>query len=202
MNRTWDPDRRRAALHALADALIGAGDRILPVAAAETGLAEARLTAELERTTGQLRLLADRIATAGAAVVAPPPRPAAPTSCWSGCPIGRAGRGVRRVELPPRVRGRSAATPPPRSPPAAPSSSRPTRPSRAPPTCSPRIAAAVLPDGVFRLVHGGADASLALVCDPAIRAVAFTGSPSGGRALMDAAAARPDPIPVSRRWAR
>ncbi|WP_409223575.1 aldehyde dehydrogenase family protein, partial [Escherichia coli] len=36
----------------------------------------------------------------------------------------------------------------------------------------------------------------ALVRHPAIRAVGFTGSLKGGRALCDLAAARPQPIPV------
>src|SRR5690606_8863220 len=36
---------------------------------------------------------------------------------------------------------------------------------------------------------------VALVKDPAVTAVAFTGSLAGGRALYDLAAARPDPIP-------
>ena len=50
------------------------------------------------------------------------------------------------------------------------------------------------PEGVLGLVHGR-EAGAALVADPRIRAVGFTGSAAGGRALMDAAAARPDPIP-------
>jgi len=37
---------------------------------------------------------------------------------------------------------------------------------------------------------------MALVKHPLIKAVGFTGSRAGGRALMDAAAARPEPIPV------
>jgi NADP-dependent aldehyde dehydrogenase len=41
----------------------------------------------------------------------------------------------------------------------------------------------------------GIEAGAALVRHPAIRAVGFTGSLRGGRALMDLAAARPDPIP-------
>ena len=36
----------------------------------------------------------------------------------------------------------------------------------------------------------------ALVADPAIKAVGFTGSRAGGTALMRTAAARPEPIPV------
>ena len=54
---------RRAMLHACADALAAAGDEIVPVALAETGLAEARLRGELDRTTGQLRQLGDHAAT-------------------------------------------------------------------------------------------------------------------------------------------
>ncbi|HEX6681848.1 MAG TPA: aldehyde dehydrogenase family protein [Candidatus Limnocylindrales bacterium] len=48
----------------------------------------------------------------------------------------------------------------------------------------------------FEIVYGGPEESIALVKDPRIKAVGFTGSLGGGRALMDAAAARPDPIPV------
>jgi 2,5-dioxopentanoate dehydrogenase len=54
-----------------------------------------------------------------------------------------------------------------------------------------------LPDGVFSLLHGPRPATgLALVTHPLTRAVGFTGSWRGGRALMDAAAARSEPIPV------
>jgi alpha-ketoglutaric semialdehyde dehydrogenase len=53
------------------------------------------------------------------------------------------------------------------------------------------------PDGLFSLLYGpGRDTGLALVREPRIKAVGFTGSRAGGRALMDAAAARPEPIPV------
>jgi NADP-dependent aldehyde dehydrogenase len=54
-----------------------------------------------------------------------------------------------------------------------------------------------LPPGTFSLVHGRLPATgAALVRDPAIAAVGFTGSLAGGRALADLAAARPAPIPV------
>src|SRR5206468_7216843 len=39
-------------------------------------------------------------------------------------------------------------------------------------------------------------AGTALVSHPLVKAVGFTGSRRGGRALMDLAAARPEPIPV------
>ncbi|EKS9916676.1 aldehyde dehydrogenase (NADP(+)) [Burkholderia multivorans] len=54
-----------------------------------------------------------------------------------------------------------------------------------------------LPDGVFSLVVGaGASAGEALVSHPAVKAVGFTGSRSGGTSLMRVAAARHEPIPV------
>ncbi|GAB3567895.1 aldehyde dehydrogenase (NADP(+)) [Amycolatopsis endophytica] len=56
------------------------------------------------------------------------------------------------------------------------------------------LAAAGAPDGVLTLVHGE-QAGRALVADPAVTAVGFTGSPGGGRALFDVAMSRPDPIP-------
>ncbi len=53
-----------------------------------------------------------------------------------------------------------------------------------------------LHEGVFSMVFGaGIETGAALVQHPAIKAVAFTGSLKGGRALMDLAAGRPDPIP-------
>jgi NADP-dependent aldehyde dehydrogenase len=50
------------------------------------------------------------------------------------------------------------------------------------------------PEGVFTLVHGQ-EAGSALVTDARVRAVGFTGSLRGGRALFDLAASRPEPIP-------
>ncbi len=53
------------------------------------------------------------------------------------------------------------------------------------------------PEGIFSLLFGpGRDIGMALVKHPLVKAVGFTGSRAGGRALMDAAAARPEPIPV------
>jgi NADP-dependent aldehyde dehydrogenase len=54
-----------------------------------------------------------------------------------------------------------------------------------------------MPEGVFSLLFSkGFEIGQALVKHPAIKAVGFTGSRRGGRALMDIAAARPEPIPV------
>ena len=62
------------------------------------------------------------------------------------------------------------------------------------------IAAAVaktgMPKGVFSLIHGGTLAvGQTLVAHPMIKAVGFTGSIAGGRALFDSAVSRPEPIP-------
>jgi NADP-dependent aldehyde dehydrogenase len=54
-----------------------------------------------------------------------------------------------------------------------------------------------MPEGVFAVLHGrGRQVGDALVKHPATKAVGFTGSLAGGRALFDTAAARPEPIPV------
>jgi NADP-dependent aldehyde dehydrogenase len=54
-----------------------------------------------------------------------------------------------------------------------------------------------MPEGVFSLLFdAGTEIGAALVKHPRVKAVGFTGSLRGGRALMDLAAARPEPIPV------
>jgi NADP-dependent aldehyde dehydrogenase len=59
------------------------------------------------------------------------------------------------------------------------------------------VAKAGLPPGTFSLLFDdGVEVGKALVKHPSIKAVGFTGSHAGGRALMDLAAARPEPIPV------
>lgn len=53
------------------------------------------------------------------------------------------------------------------------------------------------PAGVFSLLFdAGHEVGVALVKHPLVKAVGFTGSQRGGRALADLAAARPEPIPV------
>ncbi|TFH87816.1 aldehyde dehydrogenase (NADP(+)), partial [Billgrantia azerbaijanica] len=59
------------------------------------------------------------------------------------------------------------------------------------------VAQCGLPEGVFSLLFGsGHEIGQALVADPRIQAVGFTGSRRGGTALMATAQARPQPIPV------
>lgn len=59
------------------------------------------------------------------------------------------------------------------------------------------VAECGFPTGTFSMLHGaGHEVGVAMVEHPSARAVAFTGSLAGGRAIFDAAAARPQPIPV------
>src|SRR5215212_970913 len=58
------------------------------------------------------------------------------------------------------------------------------------------VASSGLPEGVFSLLLGEIETGSALVADPHIKAVGFTGSRGGGMALVGIAASRPEPIPV------
>lgn len=59
------------------------------------------------------------------------------------------------------------------------------------------VAACDLPPGVFSMLYGeGRTVGRALVSHPCIKAVGFTGSRAAGQSLMQAAAARREPIPV------
>jgi 2,5-dioxopentanoate dehydrogenase len=59
------------------------------------------------------------------------------------------------------------------------------------------IHSSALPSGIFSLLQGASPrVSVDLVTHPLIKAVGFTGSEAAGRALFDAAARRPEPIPV------
>jgi 2,5-dioxopentanoate dehydrogenase len=54
-----------------------------------------------------------------------------------------------------------------------------------------------MPAGLFSMVHGNShEAGMQIVKHPLIKAIAFTGSFAGGKALFDAAVKRPEPIPV------
>lgn len=54
-----------------------------------------------------------------------------------------------------------------------------------------------MPEGVFsNLIGGGVTVGASLVKHPLVKAVGFTGSTKGGRALFDLASQRPEPIPV------
>ena len=53
-----------------------------------------------------------------------------------------------------------------------------------------------MPEGVFSSLQGGIETGQQLVQHPLVKAVGFTGSFRGGKALFDLANSRPEPIPV------
>ncbi len=189
----WPAAQRQADLHACAEALKARGDDIVEVAMAETGLTEARLRGELDRTCLQLRQYGDHIAkpvqrvspgvamnSADVVTVAVPIGPVAVFAA-SNFPLAFGVSGTDTASA--LAAGCPVVV-----------KAHPAQPRTG--ALLGEILAAALPAGAFHVVHGGADVSLELVRAPGIRAVGFTGSLGGGRALMDAAAARPDPIPV------
>ncbi|MEU8303634.1 aldehyde dehydrogenase (NADP(+)) [Actinomadura sp. NPDC048955] len=212
---------RAAFLDAIAGRLDEQADELVRRAASETGLPAARLTGEVARTSGQLRLFASdlRAATApgstaryganppgGAGVAAGPATSVDPAG--EGAPEIRQGRvplgpvvvfGASNFPLAFSVAGGDTA--------AALAAGCPVivkAHDAHPGTCelAGRAVAeaaeeAGLPEGVFSMLYGdGPTLGIALVTDPRVRAVGFTGSRKAGLAIARAAAARPRPIPV------
>ncbi|MFF4103668.1 aldehyde dehydrogenase (NADP(+)) [Streptomyces sp. NPDC001903] len=197
-----DRTARAAFLRAAAELLDEAAAHVIEAADAETALGPGRLTGELARTTGQLRAFADavdegsyldiRIDRPDAGAV--PPRPE-----------------LRRYKVPLGVVAVYAASnfPLAFSVPGGDTASalaagcpvvvkaHPDHPATSELCASLLRRAAVaagLPAEVVAVVHGF-DAGLELIRHPLVSAAGFTGSIRGGRALFDAAAARPVPIP-------
>ncbi|MEO5817943.1 MAG: aldehyde dehydrogenase (NADP(+)) [Gemmatimonadaceae bacterium] len=199
-------EQRSTFLRAIADEIIALGAPLLERASAETGLPMARLEGERGRTVGQLRLFADhldegswveaRIDT-GDPARAPQPKPDLRRML---VPLGPVAIfGASNFPLAFSVPGGDTAsalaagcTVVFKAHPAHPGTSE-----LAAGAIARAAASADVPPGVFSLLHGWShDVGLSLVRHPRISAVGFTGSLRGGRALFDAAAARPEPIPV------
>lgn len=197
-------DRARF-LEAIADAIDALGDGLIERAMRETGLPTARLVGERARTTAQLRLFAATVRDGGwqarrhdpADPARVPPKPELRLRKIAVGPV--AVFGASNFPLAFSVAGGDTA--------AALAAGCPVvvKAHPAHPGTSELVATAVLraaatlgmPDGVFSMLGGPShDIGTALVADPRIRAVGFTGSRSGGIALMKVAAARPVPIPV------
>jgi NADP-dependent aldehyde dehydrogenase len=204
--RALTGEQRAAFLETIATEIEALGDALIQRANAETGLPVARLTGERARTCGQLRLFA-ALAREGSWVDARID-PALPERQ----PLPRAD--LRRMLLPlgPVVVFGSSNFPLAFSAGGGDTASAlaagctvVVKAHRAHPGTGELVATAVqravqahgLPAGVYSLIHGGgATTGIAMVKHPATAAVGFTGSHAAGRALFDAAAARPHPIPV------
>lgn len=202
VGRLADRDTRTALLRAAADALEADREAIIAAADAETALGLPRLTGELGRTTGQLRAFADEIEDGAylgviidhADASLTPPRP-----------------DLRRYKIPLGVVAVYSASnfPLAFSVPGGDTASalaagcpvvvkaHPDHPATSALTGAAlrRAAAQVgLPEDVVSVVYGF-EAGIELIKHPLVSAAGFTGSVRGGRALFDAAAARPTPIP-------
>ena len=199
--------RRAALLRGAAARLRAAGDEIVAVAGRETGLPEARLRGELERTAGQLEAFA-AVLDAGDYVEAiidtpdpdAPSRSRAPTCAACSSRSGPvAVFGASNFPLAFSTAGGDTASALAAGCPVV-VKGHPSHPGTGE-LVAREVRAAVadagLPAGTFaHLLAAGVEVGEALVDAPAIAAVGFTGSTAGGRAIADRAARRPAPIPV------
>ncbi|WP_427170940.1 aldehyde dehydrogenase (NADP(+)) [Arthrobacter sp. 92] len=203
---TLDPETHARFLEAIAENIEAIGDELIIRAGQETGLPAARLQGERTRTTGQLRLFAGVVRQGDfRGVRIDPARP-------ERTPLPRADIRQRQIPLGPvAVFGASnfplAFSTAGGDTASALAAGCPVvfKAHNAHPGTSELVGQAIakavkdlgLHPGVFSLIYGpGASIGQALVADPAIKAVGFTGSQSAGIALMRTAAARPEPIPV------
>ena len=202
----WSTRTQRAdLLRSIADEVDARGDAITEIGTQETGLPEARLQGERGRTVGQLRLFADHIEAGGyldhrhdpaLPDRAPLPRPdlrliqrpLGPVAVFgaSNFPLAFSVAGgdtaaALAAGCPVVVKGHSA---------------HPGTGEVVAQAIDAAIKATGVHPGVFSLVQGGKrDVGASLVQHPLIRAVGFTGSLGGGRALFDLCAQRAEPIP-------
>lgn len=196
---------RAAFLNRIADEIEARGADITEIGSQETGLPAARLEGERGRTTMQLRLFAthilkdawlDRRHDAALPDRQPAPRPdikliqrpIGPVAVFgaSNFPLAFSTAGgdtasALAAGCPVVVKGHSA---------------HPGTGEIVAQAIDAAIQACDMPPGTFSLVQGGKrDVGEALVQHPYIKAVGFTGSLAGGRALFNLCAARPEPIP-------
>ena len=193
-------------LRTIADNVEGIVEDLVAIVTAETGLPEPRVRAETGRTSGQLRLFADLVEE-GSWVDAridhampdrqpiPKPdlramlRPLGPVGvfCASNFPLAFSVAGGDTASAfaagcPVIVKAHHA---------------HPGSALAVGKAVLEAVQSCNLPEGAFSLLYGGGrTVGQRLVCHPSLKAVGFTGSRAGGRALFDLAAARPEPIPV------
>jgi len=196
---------RAAFLDAIAEEIEKRGAEITEIGSQETGLPAGRLEGERGRTTGQLRLFAahirkgeylDRRHDAALPDRKPLPRPdlkmvqrpIGPVAVFgaSNFPLAFSTAGgdtaaALAAGCPVVVKGHSA---------------HPGTGEIVAEAVHAAIQRCGMPAGVFSLIQGGnRQVGGVLVQHPAIKAVGFTGSLAGGRALFDQCAQRPEPIP-------
>jgi 2,5-dioxopentanoate dehydrogenase len=204
--RRFSPETRAGFLERIAEELERAGTLLDAAANVETALPLERLAAERGRTTNQLRMFANQLhdgswvdARIDRAAPARKPLPK-PDIRRMLIPIGPvAVFGASNFPLAFSVAGGDTASALAAGCPVV------VKVHPAHPATSEFAARAIveavratgMPPGIFSLIHSTRHGiATALVQHPRTKAVAFTGSLRAGRALFNAAACRPDPIPV------
>jgi NADP-dependent aldehyde dehydrogenase len=204
--RAAPAEARAAFLETIAQNILDLGDELVERTVAESGLPRGRIEGERGRTVGQLRLFAQIVRDGrhlGARI-----DPAIPDRT----PLPRPDIRARRIPLGPvavfgasnfplafSVAGGDTAAALAAGCPVV-AKAHPAHPGTSElvgRAIRDAVAASGLPEGVFSLVFdSGYEIGQALVADPRIKAVGFTGSRRGGLALMKIAQERSEPIPV------
>ena len=204
--RNMPGTKRAAFLRAIADEITALGDTLVATYCSETGLPAGRAQGERGRTVGQLRMFADLVAndkwrnpTIDTAIPdrAPMPKPDLRQLLIPLGPV--AVFGASNFPLAYSTAGGDTASALAAGCPVV-VKSHPMHAGTGELVGRAIVKAAQatgMPEGVFsNLNSSGIEVGQQLVQHPCIKAVGFTGSIRGGRALYDLAAARPEPIPV------
>ncbi|WP_158945678.1 aldehyde dehydrogenase (NADP(+)) [Granulicella sp. S190] len=197
--------QRAALLRAMADGLTANAEPIVARANLETGLPLPRLQGELVRTTGQLKQFASLLeegswvdARIDRALLERKPLPRADLRSMLLALGPVAVFGASNFPLAFSVAGGDTASALAAGCPVI-VKAHPAHPGTSElvgRVLHQAVGEAGLPPGVFALLFdAGTAIGSALVQQPAIKAVGFTGSSAGGQALMRLAATRPEPIP-------
>ena len=199
------PEPRAAFIEAVAEAILAIGDVLVETAMAETGLPRVRLEGERMRTVNQLRMFAHEVR--GGAWLDVVIDPAMPDRAPPRADLRRMNQalgpvavfGASNFPLAFSVAGGDTASAFAAGCPVV-VKGHPAHPgtgelvARA---IHSAVAACGLPEGTFSFLPGRTtQLGAALVANPRIKAVGFTGSRAGGLALVTIAAHRPEPIPV------
>lgn len=202
--RHTSPELRAQFLDAIADELDASGEDFLNIISQETALPLARLQGERGRTSGQMRLFAKVLRRGdflGARIdTAQPERQPLPRVDLRQIQVGVgpvAVFGASNFPLAFSTAGGDTASA------FAAGCSVVVKAHSGHMATADYVAQAIeraiektnMPKGVFNMVYGNGVGEF-IVKHPRIKAVGFTGSLRGGRALCDMAAARPQPIPV------
>lgn len=194
---------RAALLEAIADAIDAARDDLVPIAVEETRLGVDRLTGEVGRTSGQLRLMAQVVRDGAFLGVVldkalPDVTPPRPDLRRMNIPLGPvAVFAASNFPLAFSTLGGDTASALAAGCPVVvkPNPGHPRLSDAIMAVAQQALADAGAPRGVLTLVSHELQDGIDLVNDDRIDAVAFTGSPRGGLTLAKLAADRPRPIP-------